>query len=218
MRQHVGIVFALGDLGVEFDRRRVMAPSEDARKVFDLPAVALGPRGRKLLRREEDDRSAIGHLRAIANLNPARDYLAGFGLGLRIALGGWPAARLRQRIVPRVGIIHRRDSREIFVLEPEALVVLVAEAAEQPRKGIFLAFALALVPSCRTEEVAAGRSVNGLHLLQTDDRGEVVAAGLNLGGGRQNRDRSRGARGLMTAGRNAGEGRIGLEKKCPQLA
>src|SRR5208283_2435320 len=44
MRQHVSVVAAFCDLGVEFERRRVMYPSEDARDVGELLAVALGPR------------------------------------------------------------------------------------------------------------------------------------------------------------------------------
>ena len=76
--------------------------------------------------------------------------------------------------MPCVGVVHRRDSGEVFVLQPETLVVLVAEPSEQPRERIFLALALALIPSRSAEEIAAGGSIDGLHLLESDHCSEVV--------------------------------------------
>src|SRR5277367_6113290 len=120
--------------------------------------------------------------------------------------------------MPCVGVVHRRDSREIFVLQPEALVVLIAESAEQPRERIFLAFALALIPTRSPEEITAGRSIDSLHLLESNYRSKVVAPRLDLRRPCQDRDRSRGARSLVPAGRDTRKRRIGLQEESSQLA
>src|ERR1039458_9148599 len=114
MRQDVGVVPALGDLGVEFERRRVMAPSEDARNVGERLAVAFGPRARKFFRREKKRDRAVGDLRAIADFDAAADDLVKFAFVLRVTLAHEPVAGLRVRIALRVGIIYRRNVREVF--------------------------------------------------------------------------------------------------------
>src|SRR5580658_7177715 len=112
----------------------MMAPSEDARDIRELLAVALGPRAREFFRREENRDRAVGHLRAVAHFDPPADYLVEFALVLRVTLAHEPVAGLRVGIALGVGIIHRRNVREVFVLEAVALVVLVAEPPEQFRK------------------------------------------------------------------------------------
>src|SRR5271155_837042 len=107
--------------------------------------------------------------------------------------------------------------REMLVLQPEALVVLVTQTPEQPREGIVLALALALIPSGRAQKVAAGNRIDRLHLLKSDHRRKVIAPRFNLRRGRQNRDRARRARRLMAAGRQPRESLIGLEEKRAEL-
>jgi hypothetical protein len=87
--------------------------------------------------------------------------------------------------------------REVLVLQAEALVVLVAEAAEQLGEGEFHALRFAVVPGGGAEEVGAPLGVDGLHLLDPDHHGQVVAPGLDLGRGGEDRDRAGGAGGLV---------------------
>jgi hypothetical protein len=56
-----------------------------------------------------------------------------------------------------VRVVHRRNVREVFVLEPKALVILVAQAAEQLGKWKLDTLRLTLVPRRGAEIVAAGR-------------------------------------------------------------
>jgi hypothetical protein len=108
--------------------------------------------------------------------------------------------------------------REVFVLQPETLVVLVAEAAEQLGEGEFHALRLTVVPGGRAEEVAAPLGVDGLHLLDPDDHREVVAPGLDLGRGGEDRDRARGAGRLVAGGRQSRQRRIDVEEERAEVA
>ena len=152
-----------------------MAPAEDARHVVERLAVAFGPRARKFLRREEERDRAVGDLRAIADFDAAADDLVEFAFVLRVTLAHEPVASLRVRIALRVGVIHRRNVREVFILEAVALVVLVAEPAEQFRKRELDSLGFALVPRRGAEDVAADGRIDGLHLLDADHAREVVA-------------------------------------------
>src|SRR5215469_1319424 len=163
VRQHVGVVAALQHLGVEFERRGVMAPTEDARNVAELLAVALGPRARELFRGEENGDRAVGDLRAIAHLDAAADDRVKLALALRVALAHEPVASLRVRIALGVGVVDRGDVREVLVLQAVTLVVLVAEAAEQFWEWELDSLGLALVPRRGAEIVAAGGRIDGLH-------------------------------------------------------
>ncbi len=174
--------------------------------------------GGEFLRGQEQHRGAVGHLRAVAHLDPARDRLVELFRLLRIALAAGPRARLRERVAPGVGEIDRRDVRQVFVLEPVALVVFVAQAPEQRRERISNSLAFALVPSRGAEEVAAGRGIDGFHLLQANHRGKVVVAGFDIGRGGEDGDRTRGAGGLMARGRDAEEFRVDLEEEGVDLA
>src|ERR1700722_9179228 len=133
-----------------------MAPSEDARDVGEGLAVALGPRARKFFRREKNRDRTVGNLRAIADFDPAADDLVEFAFVLRMTLAHEPVASLRVRIALGVGIVHGRNVREILVLQAVALVVFVAEAAEQFRKRELDSLGLALVPRRSSEVVSSG--------------------------------------------------------------
>src|SRR6266849_5003586 len=192
---------------------RLARMRQDVRVVF-----ALGKFGGELLRGEEEHGASIGHLRAVPDLDAAGDGLIELTLLLRVAFAHDPATRLRERIAPGVGEVDRGDVREMLVLEPEALVVLVAQPAKQPREGIILALAFALVPSGGAEKVTARLAVDGFHLLETDHCGDVVAVRFYLGGRGQNCDRTRRARSLMAAGGQPCKNRIGFKEKCAELA
>src|SRR5260370_6475961 len=99
----------------------MMAPSEDARNIRELLAVALGRRGRKFFRRQENRDRSVGYLRAIAHFDRATDDLVELALMLRVTLAHEPVASLRVRIALGVGIVHRRDMRQMFVFQPVAL-------------------------------------------------------------------------------------------------
>src|SRR5207244_3020971 len=105
VRQYVGVVLALGDLRIEFERGGVMTPSEDARDVTQLLVVALGPFARVLLRGEEQRHAAIGYLGAIAYLDASADDGVELGLLLRVTLAHEPVAGLRIGIALGVGVI-----------------------------------------------------------------------------------------------------------------
>ena len=184
----------------------------------ELFAVALGPRARKLFRRQENRDRAVGDLRAIAHFDPAADDHVEFAFVLRVTLAHEPVARLRVGIALGVGIIHRRDVREMLVLQAVALVVLVAEAAEQFRKRKLDSLGLALVPRRRAEVVAAGGRIDRLHLLDADHAREVVARRFDFRRRRDQRDRARRARRLMTAGRQSGKSRIDLDEKRADMS
>src|SRR5216683_38365 len=218
MRQDVRVVFALGKLSVEFERGRMMAPSEDARQIVEPDSVPLRILGGELLRGEEEYGASIGYLGAVPDLDTAGDSLIELTLLLRVGFAHDPATRLRERIAPGVGEVDRGDVREILVLESETLVVLVAQPAKQPREGIILALAFALVPSGGAEKVTARLAVDGFHLLETDHCGDVVAVRFYLGGRGQNCDRTRRARSLMAAGGQPCKNRIGFKEKCAELA
>jgi hypothetical protein len=88
----------------------------------------------------------------------------------------------------------------VLVLQAVALVVLVAELAEELGERELHALRFLLVPGRGAEVVAALGGADRLHLLDADDAGQVVPAGLQLGERRQERDAPRGARGLVPAG------------------
>ncbi len=58
----------------------------------------------------------------------------------------------------------------MLVLQAEALVVFIAEAAEELGERKLDAFGFALVPRGGAEVVAAGLRVDRLHLLDADDQ------------------------------------------------
>ena len=180
--------------------------------------LRLAHAAREFFRREKNRDRAVGDLRAIAHFDPAADDLVEFAFVLRVTLAHEPVAGLRVRIALGVGIIHRRDMREMLVLQAVALVVLVAEAAEQFRKRELDSLGLALVPCRGAQVVAAGGRIDRLHLLDADHAGEVVARRFDFRRRRDNRDRSRRARRLMTAGRQSGKSRIDLDEKRADMA
>ena len=69
----------------------------------------------------------------------------------------------------------------MFVFEAVALVVLVAEFAEELGKRELDPLGFELVPSCGAEEVAAFARADLLHLLHANHAGQVVALRLDLG-------------------------------------
>src|SRR6266446_2891575 len=171
MRQHVSIVFTLGDLGREFERRRMMPPSQDSRDVGKLFAIALGPRGREFFRGEEERDRTVSYLRAIAYLDPSANHRVKLALLLGMALAHKPVAGLRVRIAFRIRIIDRRNVCEMLILQAVALVVLVAEPAEKFRERELDSLGLALIPRGGAEIIAAGGRVHRLHLLDADYAG-----------------------------------------------
>ena len=117
-----------------------------------------------------------------------------------------------------VAVVDLGDAREVFLLEAEALLIDVAQAGEQPREGEFDALRLAVIPGCGAEVVATGRRIDGLHLLNAEDEGRVIAAGLDLGGAHQHRDAARSAGRLVAGGRHSREAGIQLSEEAAQVA
>src|SRR5262249_2703647 len=63
MREHIGVVLALGNLRIEFEGRGVMAPAENPGYVAQALVVALGPLAGELFRGNKQRDTAIRHLR-----------------------------------------------------------------------------------------------------------------------------------------------------------
>ena len=101
----------------------------------ELFSVALGPLRSQTSPTREKSRPAVGDLRAIAHFDPAADDLVEFAFVLRVTLAHEPVASLREWIALGVGIVHRRNVREMLILEAIALVVFVAQAAEEFGNG-----------------------------------------------------------------------------------
>ena len=153
-----------------------MAPAEDARQVLDALAIALR-HVRSAYFSEARNTIAVPSVTCEQSRTLMRPAITGWlSPGLRIALRRRPFAGLRQRILPRVGVVHRRDAREVFVLQPVPLVVLVAEAAEQPRKGIFLA----LAPRARTSRPCPGNRRRSRSRRSSSARGRPPAPGRSV--------------------------------------
>ena len=106
----------------------------------------------------------------------------------------------------------------MLVLQAVALVVLVAELAEELREGELDAFGLVLVPGGGAEVGAAFAGDDRLHLLDADHACEVVASGFDLRGRGQKRDAARGAGRLVAPGRKAAEGRVDLGEERTEVA
>src|ERR1700723_2325010 len=98
MRQDVLIVAALGHLYIEFERRRMITPSEDAGDIGELLAVTFGPFGGVFFRGQENRRRAVGHLRAVTHFDASADDLVELRFFFRMALTHEPVAGLRERI------------------------------------------------------------------------------------------------------------------------
>src|SRR5216683_2167970 len=130
MRQDVRVVFALGKLGVEFERRRMMAPSEDARQIVEPDSAPLRILGGELLRGEEEYGASIGHLGTVPDLDAAGDSLIELALLLRVAFAHDPATRLRERIAPGVGEVDLVDVRAMLALVYALLLLLALPSRE----------------------------------------------------------------------------------------
>src|SRR5215472_2975391 len=201
MREHIRVVLALGNLRIEFEGSRVMSPAENPWNIAQALVVTSGPLAGELFRGEKQRDAAIRDLGTIAHFDPSADDGIELRLLLGMALAHEPVAGLRVGIAFGVGIVHRRNVRQVFVLEPKALVIFVAQAAEQLGKWKLDALRFAFIPCRGAEVVAAGRGIDSFHLLDAGNAGEIVPTGLDLGGGGENRDRTRRARGLMAGGR-----------------
>jgi hypothetical protein len=160
----------------------------------------------------------VRHLRAVADLDAAADGRVLVARAKRVRLVHVPVARLRVRVQLRVAVVLRRNGRQVLRLQAEALVIFVAELAEQLREGELHALGLAFVPRRRAEEVAARRRVDRLHLLEAQHAGQVVAPRLDLGRRRQQRDAARRAGGFVPPGRQAPEDRVHLEEERAQVS
>ena len=115
-------------------------------------------------------------------------------------------------------VVDLADLGEVLVLQAVALVVLVAELSEELREGELDALGLLLVPGRRAQVGAALGGRDRLHLLDADDGLQVVASGLDLGRGRQQRDAARRAGRLVApVGRPLKAGWTSV-KKAPEVA
>ncbi len=155
--------------------------------------LGVGARG------EEHGDRAVGDLRAVRDADAPADGRVELVARAGVRLVHVPGARLRERVQLRVRVVDRRDAGEVLVLQAVALVVLVAELAEELRKRELDALGLLLVPGRGAEVVAALGRGHGLHLLDADDARQVVPARLDLGERRQERDAPGRARRLVPA-------------------
>ncbi len=152
-----GAVGALGDLVVELEARGAVAPAQDARERL-AAACRAGARSSAAKRGEARKTATAPSVTCEQSRDLMRPPTAALYLS-RAARA--PRSCTRCASAPcglqlRVGVVHRRDVRQVLVLQPEALVVLVAQLAEELGEGELDALGLLLVPRRGAEVVAAG--------------------------------------------------------------
>jgi hypothetical protein len=187
----------------------------------DSPAVRWPqPRIRATRSRagQDDRRAAVGDLAAVGAAQPALDDRVD-GVVLREGrVGQGPAAGLRERVAPRVAEVLAADRDEVAAIEAPALGVGVADAGEHARPQVAGALALVAGPR-RGAEVARGHLAGDVALLlDAEDEGELVAPGLEVGHRGEDRDRARGARGLVARRGHAPQRRPRGRRHRPELA
>src|SRR5262249_35182454 len=106
-----------------------------------------------------------------------------------------------------------RNVCQMLVLQAKALVVFVAQTAEQFWKRKLDSLRFALVPCGGAELVAPGRGVDGFHLFDAGDARKLVPSGLDLRGCGENGDRTGGTRRFVPRGWQSAERGIDLDEK-----
>ena len=216
--QDVLVALRLRDLLVEGERSGVVTPALDGRHVGEVDAARFGPFGGSFLVGQNQRGGAVGDLRAVAEQQTARDrrdVLAVVEVCLDVAQ---PLAGLRGGIALRVLVVELGQTLQVRGVEAVTVVVDVAEPPEELGEGQFDALSLQLVPAGGAEEVAALDGADGLHLLDTEDKGGAVALGLELGRGHQDGDAARGAGGLVAGGGQAAEVGVDLSEEAAELS
>ncbi len=195
-----------------------MTPAADAGDGVEFDAMRGGVARRARGCREEHDRSAVTDLAAILFPDAAvDDRVVALIRGEARVLEN-PLASLGIRVALRVGEVDLGDLREVLVSQSITPLVLLGEQAEHVRPGILHALTLVAGPHGGAADVG-GRLVAGnvAHLLDADDRGEVVAAGLEVRRGGERREATGGTGALVAARRQSREGRIGGGEEAAEM-
>ena len=216
--QHVRVAAALGDLGVERDRRGVVAPAQNPGQSVQASAAAGGVLLGERFGCQKDRRRPVRHLRTVAHAQPAGDRVGELARLEVLRFVREPAARLRVGVAARVREIDLRDAGQVLLFQAVTFVVHVAELPEQFGERELHALGLACVPRRGAQKIAARGRIDGLHLFDADDERHVVAAGLDLRGRHEHGDAARGAGRFVPRGRNTGQLRIDLGQKGAQVS
>ncbi len=203
LREDIGLIATGLDLAGVADRSRAMAPALDPREALErnAPLVGIGPR--PTLGGQKHHGRAVGHLAAVLLAGAALDH----GIGRVVVREGLgrkpPVAGLGVGIAAAVGEVVPRDRHQVLVVQPVTAVVLVGQVGEGPGPQEAGVLELLADPRGRAQVLGGLLAWDIAHLLDADHAGQIVAASLDLGGGRQDRHATGGAGRLVARGRQA---------------
>src|SRR5689334_13171933 len=203
MREDVPLALAAVQLRLERQPGGAMSPAGDPG-----PGVRARPARAEPVGNQQQAGHAVGDLGAVGAAQPPLDdgvVVVILGEAARAEL---PFAGLGKRVVFRIAHVELGDGVQVLVFQAVAAVVLVGQLAEHVRpheRGV-----LALVPDPGGRAEVLGRVFAGYIALLLDREYEdaVVAAGLDLGRGRQYGDAAGGAGGFVPRGRLAPQPRL----------
>ena len=129
-----------------------------------------------------------------------------------------PAPGLGQRVGLRVPHVELGDGVQVRIVQAVAAVVLIGQLAEHVRPHVLGVLALVTDPRSRAEVAGRGVPRDVPLLLDGDHQHAVVAAGLDVGHGRQHGHAARGAGRLVPGGRLAPQVRLDGGGHRPELS
>ena len=217
MGQHIALPPALGDFVGEAQPRGVVPPALDARQLRELEPCAAGELFGVIARGQKHAGRAVGHLRAVRDANAPAHHRVVIAAALGVLRIHIPVAGLRVGIALRVFVIDAADLGQVRIVKSIALIVFIAEPAEELGEGKLDALRLVGEPRRRAQKLAPLRRRNRLHLLNAHHRLQAVAPGLNLRRRRQQRNAARGAGRLVAAGGKPAEARMHLGEESAQM-
>jgi hypothetical protein len=169
-------------------------------------------------RGQEDADRAVGHLGAVGDADAPAHRRVVVRAAERVLLVHVPGAGLGVGVELGVLVVEPADLGQVLVLQPVALVVLVAEPPEELGEGKLDALGLLGVPGGGAQVGTALGRGDRLHLLDADHGLQVVATGLDLRRRRQDCDAAGRAGRLVPACGQAAEGRVHLGEEGAQVA
>ncbi len=214
VRQHQRVVGAAGELLLQRQPDRAVAPAEHAgpRPGGDLRVV-----GQVVARHQHDPGGAVGHRPAVGLAQPALDERVGLVVGAEAPVGERPRPGLRQRVRAGVAGVQLGDGQQVPAVDAVAPVVLVGQRAEHVRPQVLRV--LPLVPDPRRRAHVAGADVTGHRLLQLDPEHQrgVVPPGLQVRHRGQRRQRPGRARTLMPGRGHTPQARLHGRGQRPEV-
>ena len=212
---HVGVLAAALELVGEGQADGPVAPAGDAggAPAGDRLGVVADPG----IGGEHHARAPVGDLAAVGAPGAAGHDRVHVVIVGEARLAELPAAGLGVRVV--LGVAHRdlRERVEVLVVEAVPAVVLVGHVGEALRPHV-LGAALVPDPARRAEVLGGGVARHRALELHPDHQRGLVAAGLELGHRREDRDAPGGARRFVAGGGQAPEVLVDRRRHGPEVA